>query len=121
MYIGVQCQYTVTISSNPPGLRVTGQSDAYDYPILSTVILTCSVTSSDETSITANSYQWNTVGCYTNSAYKNGRPSCFPNGQTTASVTGSDLTSEDAGTVTCIATVGGVDYTSTPWTLRVSG
>ena len=65
-------------------------------------------------------YRWNTR-CYTNTAYKNGNPTCFPNGQTTQTVTGNDLTAEDAGTITCTAIVYGIEYTSRPMTIRISG
>ena len=63
-------------------------------------------------------YLWNTTGCYTHSG---GNPLCFPNGQTTKNVTGNNLLAEDAGTITCTATIGGVDLTSGPLTLRISG
>ena len=71
-------------------------------------------------------YQWNTTGCYTTGCYttvdhNSGNPTCFPDGLTTQSVTGNDLTAEDAGTITCTVTTGGVDYTSIPLTLRISG
>ena len=36
-------------------------------------------------------------------------------------VTGNDLNAEDAGTITCIVTISGSDYTSEPFTLRISG
>ena len=67
------------------------------------------------------SYRWETRGCYTNAAYNNGNPDCFPAGQTTQTVTGNDLTAEDAGTIYCMVTIGDVDYYSTPLTVRISG
>ena len=66
-------------------------------------------------------YQWNTTGCYTNSKFTPSNPECFPHGQTTQSVTGNDLNAEDAGTITCTVTISGSDYTSEPYTLRISG
>ena len=67
------------------------------------------------------SYQWNTAGCYNNSDFNDGIPRCFPHNQTTQSVTGNDLTAEDAGTITCTVTINGNDYTSGLFTLRISG
>ena len=67
------------------------------------------------------SYQWNTAGCYTNSKFTGSNPECFPHGQTTQSVTGNDLNAEDAGTITCTVTISVSDYTSEPFTLRISG
>ena len=64
-------------------------------------------------------YQWNTGGCFTNNAHNT--PTCFSAGQTTQNVTGNNLLAEDAGTITCTVTIGGVDYTSGPLTLRISG
>ena len=66
-------------------------------------------------------YQWNTAGCYTNSKFTPGNPECFPHGQITQSVTGNGLNAEDAGTITCTVTISGSDYTSEPFTLRISG
>ena len=70
---------------------------------------------------TVTSYQWNDAGCYTHPSFNNGNPRCFPDGQTTQNVTGNDLLPEDAGTITCTATINGVDYTSEPFTVRISG
>ena len=36
-------------------------------------------------------------------------------------VTGYHLLAEDAGTIACVVTIGGVNYTGAPLTLRVSG
>ena len=66
-------------------------------------------------------YQWNTTGCYTNAQFTSGGPECFPHGQTTQNVTGNDLNAEDAGTITCTIAISGSDYTSEPFTLRISG
>ena len=63
-------------------------------------------------------YRWNTGGCFTNNL---NIPTCFPVGQTTQSVTGYHLLAEDAGPIACTVTIGGVDYPSDIFTLRVSG
>ena len=103
---------------NPTGTLVSGST--YDYPILSSVTLTCMVTSSDGSTFTATNYRWDTTGCYTNSRINT--PICFPRGQTTQSITGNNLLAKDAGTITCSATIGGVGMrTSGPLTLRISG
>ena len=108
----------VTIVSNPIGTPVSGSTNTFDYPILSSVTLTCMV---EPSSLTVTSYQWNTAGCYTNSKFTPSIPECFPHGQTTQNVTGNDLNAEDAGTITCTVTISGSDYTSEPFTLRISG
>ena len=66
-------------------------------------------------------YQWSTARCYTHPNLNNGNPSCFPHGQTRQNVTDDDVTAEDAGTITCTATISGSDYTSELFTLRISG
>ena len=66
-------------------------------------------------------YRWNTAGCYINSKFTPGNPQCFPRGQTSQSVTGNNLNAEDAGTITCTARISGRNYTSEPFTLRISG
>ena len=87
---------------------------------MSSVTLTCNVASND-TSFTMTAYQWNDAGCYTHPGFNNGNPRCFPLGHTAQNVTGNDLLPEDAGTITCTVTINGVDYTSEPFTLRISG
>ena len=111
----------VTIVSNPVGTPVSGSTNTFDYPILSSVTLTCMVTSSDggSTMFTVTNYQWDTTGCFTNNAHNT--PTCFPTNQTTQSVTGNNLLAKDAGTITCSATIGGVNYTSGPLILHISG
>ena len=66
-------------------------------------------------------YQWNTTGCYTNSKFTGSTPQCFPHSALTQNLTGNDLNAEDAGTITCTVTINGSDYTSEPFTLRISG
>ena len=67
------------------------------------------------------SYHWNTTGCYTHPSFSNGNPECFPHGQTAQTVTDNDLNAEDAGTIACTVAINGSDYTSEPFTLRISG
>jgi len=40
---GTYGQFTVTIVSNPAGTLVSGSTNTFDYPILSSVTLTCTV------------------------------------------------------------------------------
>ena len=85
---------------------------------MSSVTLTCMVDPSPSSPAT---YQWDTTQCYTHPNRNGGNPSCFPDGQTTQSVIDTDVTAEDAGTITCTVTISGSDFTSEPFTLRVSG
>ena len=107
---------TVTIVSNPAGTPVSGSTNTFDYPILSSITLTCMVDPSPPTGVT---YQWNTTGCFTNDRHT--IPTCFPTGQTTQSVTGSNLLAEDAGNITCTVTISGAQFTSDLFSLRISG
>ena len=75
----------------------------------------------DPTPSSSVTYQWNTARCYTNSKFTGNNPECFPHGQTIQNVTGNDLNAEDAGTITCTVNISGSDYTSGPFTLRISG
>ena len=118
-YFADYINITVTIVSTPAGTPVSGSTNTFDYPILSSVTLTCMVTSSDGSAFTVTNYLWDTTRCYTNVAHDT--PTCFPTGQTTQSVTGNSLLAEDAGTVTCTATIAGSNYSSGPLILRISG
>ena len=83
--------------------------------------MTCNVTSNVGLPF-AVTYQWNTAGCYTNPNFNGGNPRCFLQGHTTQNVTVNYLTAEDAGTISCTATINGSDsYTSESFTLRISG
>ena len=108
----------VVIVSNPAGTPVDGQLNTVSYPILSSVSLTCMLVNGVTEAAT---YQWDTTGCYTNTAYNRGNPNCFPVGETAQTVTGIDLNAEDAGTIHCTITIGDVHYTSSPLTLHISG
>jgi len=107
---------TISISSDPSGIPVSGLINTFDYPILSNVTLTCMVDPSPPAGAT---YQWNTTGCFT--SFRHNIPTCFPANQTTQSVIGYHLLAEDAGTITCTVIIGSVNYTSGPLTLRISG
>ena len=109
---------SVAIVSNPSGTPVSGSTNTFDYSILSSVTLTCMVNPS---SFMVTSYQWNTDGCYSNSKFTGSNPECFPHNQMTQNVSDDDLNAEDAGTITCTVTINGSDYTSEPFTLRISG
>jgi len=82
---------------------------------MSSVTLACKVNPPPSVFVT---YQWKTGECYAND---NDDSTCFPNGQTTPTVRKNNLLAKDAGTITCTATVLGVDYTSNNFTLRISG
>ena len=114
---GVDSQ-TVTIVSSPAGTPVHGSTNTFDYPILSSVTLTCMVNPTPSSSVT---YQWNTTGCYTNTQFTGNNPQCFPRGQSSQTVSDDYLNAEDAGTITCTVTISGSNYTSEPFTLHISG
>ena len=78
-------------------------------------------TASDGSPVTVTSYEWTATNCYTRAGGV--QNPCFysvgnPTGQ---NVTSSGVLAPDAGTVTCTATIDGMDYTSAPLTLRISG
>ena len=113
---GVDAQYTVTIVSTPAGTPVSGSTNTFDYPILSSVTLTCMVDPTPSGTVT---YSWDTSRCYTSN---NGNQRCFPAGQTTQNVTETDLIAHDAGTITCSASIdGSTAIESDQYTLRISG
>ena len=118
MITGIDGQTTVTIVSTPAGTPVSGSTNTFDYPILSSVTLTCNVTSSDGSTPTVTGYSWDTTGCF---ADDRGMRRCFPVGQTTQSVSEDDVFAKDAGTVRCTAVIGSDSFTSEPFTLRISG
>ena len=116
-----EATHTVTIIRSPAGTPVSGSTNTIDYPLLSSVTMTCNVTSNVGLPF-AVTYQWNTAGCYSNPNFNGGNPRCFPHGRVTQNVTDDDLTAEDAGTISCTATIDGSDsYTSESFTLRISG
>ena len=109
----------VAIVTEPAGIPVNGSTDTFDYPILTRVNMTCNVTTPDGSPVTATSYRWTGTDCYTNPDVND---PCFYDGQTGQTITDSNgVLAPGAGTVTCTATVAGVDFTSEPLTLRISG
>ena len=105
----------VTIVSTPPGTPVSELINTFDYPLLSSVNLTCMVDPLPSGYVV---YTWDTTGCYVNNR---GERHCFPNGQTTQSVSEHDVFAKDAGTITCTAITNNGSFTSEPFTLRISG
>ena len=110
--------YTVTIVSNPAGVPVNDMPNAYEYPILRSITLTCVVEPLPSVNVT---YQWNTGECYSNVHYNEGIVGCFAHNQTTQTITDDDLTAEDAGTISCTAKVDGVNFFSSAYVLNISG
>ena len=81
----------------------------------------CMATAVDGSPVTVISYSWTAVNCYSRSGGV--QDPCF---YSLPSATGQNITSTgvlapDAGNVTCTATIDGINYTSDPLTLRVSG
>jgi len=115
MITGVNGQFSVTIVSNPAGTPVSGSTNTFEYPILSSVTLTCMV----NTSLPANTnYSWDTTGCFTDDR---GTRRCFPVGQTTQSVNEDNVFAKDAGTIRCTVITDSGSFISGPFTLRISG
>ena len=112
---GVDGQYTVTIVSTPAGTPVSGSTNTFDYPILSNVTLTCMV---DPLPPADATYRWST-SCFTNDRHTD--QTCFPVGQTAQNVTGYHLLAEDAGFIGCAVIIGGDEYVSNVYRLRITG
>ena len=110
---------TVTIVTEPEGTPVNGSSNTFDYPILTSVSLMCIVTIPGVSSINATSYSWTATDCYNRTGGVQS-PCFYSGGRTENIITGDSLLASDAGTVTCTATIAGVDFTSDPLTLRIS-
>ena len=120
LHVGVDSQ-NVTIVTDPIGIPVVNQTGTFDYPVLTRLTLTCMATASDGSPVSVTSYSWTATNCYTRTGGV--QDPCFygvgnPTGQ---NVTSSGILAADAGTVTCTATVDGMDYTSPSLTLRISG
>ena len=80
----------------------------------------CMATSANRSTANVTSYLWTAMNCYNNS-YGVDEP-CFYSGNNTGqNITGNNLLAKDAGTVTCTATIDGVDFTSDALTLCISG
>ena len=68
------------------------------------------------------SYSWITTDCFQTSDYNGGNPACFPHGQTSQSVTGTNLRAEDAvDSLSCRATFSGITVTSSSIAITISG
>ena len=114
-----QPAFIVSIVTDPAGTPVDGQSNTFDYPILSNVNLTCMVTAVGAPA-NVTSYRWTATNCYDYAG--NIEDPCFYSGNLTGqNITGSELLAQDAGDVSCTATINDSNYTSDPLTLRISG
>ena len=110
----------VTIVTDPEGTAVIGSINTFDYPILTSVNLLCIATMPDGSPVIASSYSWTATNCYDHTGGV--QSPCFYGGSRTGyNITDSNLLAPDAGTVTCTATVAGVNYISDLLTLRISG
>ena len=110
----------VAIITDPEGTPVSGSDNTFDYPILSSISLLCMATTADGSLVTGASYSWTVTDCYNHTTGVD--PPCFYyGGQTIRNITTNNLLAQDAGSVTCIATVDGVSFTSDSLTLHISG
>jgi len=111
--------FNVTIFSTPAGTPVSGSTNTFDYPILSSVILTCMVDPIPSGTVI---YSWETTGCYDNSNNMgSGDVRCFPRNQVSQNVSEDAVLARDAGTVRCTAVINSGSFTSEPFTVRISG
>ena len=76
----------------------------------------CMVAATNVSSHTVTSYYWTAMNCYTHN-YGVYDPCFYSGNRREQNITGYDLLAQDAGT----ATIDGVNYTSDPLTLRISG
>ena len=110
----------VTIVADPEGKAVNGSNNTFDYPILTSVNLLCMATMPDGSPVTVTSYSWTATNCYDRTGGV--QSPCFYSGVPTGnSITENSLLAPDSGTLTCTVTVAGIDFTSDPLTLRISG
>ena len=81
----------------------------------------CMATAADGSPVTVTSYSWAAIDCYTRSGGVT--DPCFYSlpSATGQNITGMNLLAPSAGTVTCTAAIDGMEYTSDPLTLRISG
>ena len=111
---------SVNIVTDPNGIPVNGSNSTFDYPILTNVSLLCIATVACRSQVTATSYSWTATNCYNHTGGVE-TPCFYSGGHTDNNITGDSLLAPDAGTITCTATIDGIDYTSDPLTLRISG
>ena len=110
----------VTILTDPEGTPVNGSNNTFDYPILTSVSLLCMATMPDGSPVTMASYSWTATNCYNHTGGVQS-PCFYSGGRTGYNITENSLLAPDAGTVACTVTVNGVNFTSDPLTLRISG
>ena len=116
----IDLNISVTIVTDPEGTPVNGSNNTFDYPILTSVSLLCMATTEDGSSVTVTSYSWTATNCY-NHAGGVQSPCFYSSGCIGYNITDNSLLAPDAGTVTCTVTIGGVNFTSDPLTLRIAG
>ena len=78
-------------------------------------------TASDGSPATVTYYEWIAIECYNRSGGVQNRCFYSVGDLTRQNITSNGILAPDAGTITCTATIDGVDYTSDPLTLRISG
>ena len=110
----------VTIVTDPEGTPVNGSNNTFDYPILTSVSLLCMATTPDGSPVTVTSYSWTATNCYNHTGGVQS-PCFYSGGRTGYNITGNSLLAQDAGTVTCTATIGSASFASDSLTLRISG
>ena len=111
---------TVIVVTDPVGTPIDGHPNTLDYTILSNVTLMCVATETDGSPAMVTSYRWTAKDCYNHTDGVED-PCFYDGGHTGQNITGNDLLAQDAGTVTCTAIICGIDYSSDPLTLRISG
>ena len=116
----IDLNISVTILTDPEGIPVNGSNNTFDYPILTSVSLLCMATAADGSPVTVTSYSWTATDCYNHTGGVQ-TPCFYSGGRTGYNITDNSLLAPDAGTVTCTVTVDGVNFTSDPLTLRISG
>ena len=84
---------------------------------MTNVTLMCIATAANGSPANVTSYYWN---CYNNS-HGADDPCFYGNNLTSQSITVNNLLAKNAGTMNCTATINGINYTSDPLTLRISG
>ena len=120
LYVLYLIGVNISIISSPAGTSVNGSNNIFDYPILTSVNLLCNVTIPDGSPVTVTSYRWTATNCYNRTGGIQS-PCFYSRSHTGNNITDNSLLAPDAGTVTCSATIAGVDVTSDPLTLRIAG
>ena len=118
--IGPGANVSVTVVTDPEGTPVNGSNNIFDYPILTSVSLLCMATMPDGSPVTVASYSWTATHCYDRTGGVR-NPCFYSHGHAKNNIADNHLLAQDAGTVTCTVTIDGVNFTSDPLTLRISG